>query len=272
MIHDDELDGYPAPVDPRHGPTDWRRGVLVLMRWGLVAGCLYLFGWSFPHAYYFAREAARQAQCVNNLKQIQLAIEYYHDKYGAFPPAYVADARGRRLHSWRALILPFLDLGPPPSVDYDFSEPWDGPHNIRLLDHMPAVFRCPDQNPLLIGATSYAAITGPGTMFPGSASVRRSEIKDELVGTLSVVEVANLPIPWTAPLDLDVRTMSFEINFPIQSAIGSRHPGGANVAMADSFVQFLKDGLSPLVLRARITIDGGELVVAEDSPKAWRSR
>ncbi len=36
---------------------------------------------------------ARQAQCVNNLKQIALALHGYHERYGQLPPAYVADAR-----------------------------------------------------------------------------------------------------------------------------------------------------------------------------------
>ena len=56
-----------------------------------------------------AREAARRAQCLCNLCQIKLAFHNYHSQYGSFPPAYVADANGRPMHSWRVLILPFME-------------------------------------------------------------------------------------------------------------------------------------------------------------------
>ena len=56
-----------------------------------------------------AREAARRAQCSNNLTQIGLAMHSYHAAHGCFPPAYVADEKGRPKHSWRVLLLPFLD-------------------------------------------------------------------------------------------------------------------------------------------------------------------
>ena len=57
-----------------------------------------------------ARESWRTAWCTcHGGGQIQLALSVYADEHGAYPPAFVADASGRRMHSWRALLLPYLD-------------------------------------------------------------------------------------------------------------------------------------------------------------------
>ncbi|MCH5375004.1 MAG: DUF1559 domain-containing protein, partial [Planctomycetes bacterium] len=55
-----------------------------------------------------AREAARRAQSMNNMKQIALAMHNFHDTYRAFPAGYSADADGKPLLSWRVHILPSL--------------------------------------------------------------------------------------------------------------------------------------------------------------------
>src|SRR5262245_13027393 len=66
-----------------------------------------------------AREAARRMQCVNNLKQIGLAIHSYHDTFNRFPSGFLFQApamanRADRANrapgfSWHTLILPQLE-------------------------------------------------------------------------------------------------------------------------------------------------------------------
>ncbi len=60
------------------------------------------------------REAARRTQCLNNMKQIGLALQNYHELWRVFPPGYVSevDAGGRDLGpgwGWAANLLPWLE-------------------------------------------------------------------------------------------------------------------------------------------------------------------
>jgi prepilin-type N-terminal cleavage/methylation domain-containing protein/prepilin-type processing-associated H-X9-DG protein len=52
-----------------------------------------------------AREAARRLRCTNNLKQLALAMQSYHDAYGCFPYG----ALGSHQMSWRVSILPYIE-------------------------------------------------------------------------------------------------------------------------------------------------------------------
>src|SRR5689334_8518185 len=55
-----------------------------------------------------AREAARRAQCTNNLKQIGLAMHSYHDQVGTFPPGF----KGVDWGTWLVWILPYIEQQP----------------------------------------------------------------------------------------------------------------------------------------------------------------
>jgi len=56
-----------------------------------------------------AREAARRSQCKNNLKQLGLAHQNYHDTYGMFAPGGTGDRDYAPRVSWQVRVLPFLD-------------------------------------------------------------------------------------------------------------------------------------------------------------------
>jgi prepilin-type N-terminal cleavage/methylation domain-containing protein len=52
-----------------------------------------------------AREAASRLSCLNNLKQLNLALHLYHDDYGTLPQARV----GPQHATWAVLILPYIE-------------------------------------------------------------------------------------------------------------------------------------------------------------------
>ncbi|WP_406698290.1 DUF1559 domain-containing protein [Singulisphaera sp. Ch08] len=58
-----------------------------------------------------ARESARRAQCVNNLKQIGIAMTNYHDTIGCFPPGQIG-ASDWMVWSAHAMLLPYLEQRP----------------------------------------------------------------------------------------------------------------------------------------------------------------
>jgi prepilin-type processing-associated H-X9-DG protein len=240
----------------------WRRPkravVAAAIAWVVSAECVTLLGAGIG----MARCSARRATCVNNLKQIGLALHNYHDFYHSFPPAYIPDADGKPMHSWRVLILPFMEYKTMYD-SYDFNEPWDGPHNKHLSEMTLGEFCCPkdaERASRKRGETSYVVVVGDETAWPGPRGMPLSEIggRDVLGKKILVVEVANSGINWTEPRDLSFADMDFHINGKPGRSVSSGHELGVNVMMADGSVRTLPLDLSPDELRAMLTVKGGE--------------
>jgi hypothetical protein len=246
-----------------------RRSLILLP----VATGLVLFGFRTPlHNAIIGR---RQSRCSDHLREIGRAMDEFHKKYGHFPPAYIADPDGEPIHSWRVLLLEFLD--PTLFKAYNFNEPWNGPRNTTLLRKMPLCYMCPNHDDDEQSCvTSYVVIVGAETVFPESGSKKITEIEDRVVGTILVAEVALLDIPWMEPRDLKFDQMSFRINDSSQPSISSSDPDGAGVVLVGGAVhrltrysggfrekEFIKAEMD--FTRALITSNGAELAYFDDS-------
>ncbi|QDT73647.1 DUF1559 domain-containing protein [Lacipirellula limnantheis] len=96
-----------------------------------------------------ARETARRGQCLNNLKQIGIATQNYHDTFGQLPPSFVTQV-AMPFDSWsiQARLLPYLEQG---NIfkGIDFKVTYKDPRQVvngQQITSLPvSVFRCPSE-------------------------------------------------------------------------------------------------------------------------------
>jgi prepilin-type N-terminal cleavage/methylation domain-containing protein/prepilin-type processing-associated H-X9-DG protein len=98
-----------------------------------------------------AREAARRAQCINNLKQIGLALHDYVQTVNTLPPGYVSVWDAINLvetgpgWGWGSMILPQLEQVPLCN-SINFNLAINDPSNTTAATTPLAVFLCPSDN------------------------------------------------------------------------------------------------------------------------------
>lgn len=209
-----------------------------------------------------SREAARRSQCVNNLKQIGLALHNYEVSYGMLPPARTVDASGQPLHSWRTLILPYLEQVRLYN-SIDLTRPWNDPANARAYNATVGAFHCPsDLGPP--NTTTYLASVGPRACFPPDGCRRLAEITNDHGEPLMVIEAgADAAVPWMAPTDADEGLV-----LGISPTTRVDHPGGTNAVFVDGSVRFIKVSTPAAERREMIEIAGRErqTLAAEEAP------
>jgi len=90
-----------------------RRGFTLIELLVVIAIIAVLIALLLP-AVQSAREAARRSQCVNNLKQLGLAMANYSDQFGSYPPGGITTNgdpwnAGANSLNWRAMVLPMME-------------------------------------------------------------------------------------------------------------------------------------------------------------------
>jgi HEAT repeat protein len=243
-----------------------------------------------------------RAKSRKNLTKLAQAFQDYFEVYRRFPPAALVDQWNppnvkrppdpgagppppRALLSWRVLILPYLGEERL-YKEFKLDEAWDGPHNKKLLEMMPAVYapaRGKTPGPHM---TYYQVFVGPDAPFqltqlwplraPGSppdllfGGPSIAQVADGTSNTFLMVE-AGEPVPWSKPEDLP-----YDAKKPLPK-LGGLFPDGFHAAFFDAKVFFVPRKLDQETLRAMITSRSGEPVfrdkvlkeaAAEEKPPA----
>ncbi len=205
------------------------------------------------------REAADRAVTKNNLMQMSLAMNSYADGYQTWPPAAICDANGKPLLSWRVAILPYIEQGAL-YQQFKLDEPWDGPHNSKLLAQMPKDYAFRDDKITPTGYTHFRVFVGNGAAFdpprpmgphgvtPGTP---HDDFTDGKANTILVVEAAT-PVPWTKPEELE-----YDPDGPLPP-LGGHFSDGFYAATANVSVRMIPKSVSEKTLRAAITRNAGD--------------
>jgi prepilin-type N-terminal cleavage/methylation domain-containing protein/prepilin-type processing-associated H-X9-DG protein len=230
-----------------------RRGFTLIELLVVIAIIAVLIALLLP-AVQAAREAARRIQCVNNLKQIGLALQNYHSSFDSFPPGgLVSRTSSGALHnstcwgSWSAhtMILPFMEQGAVyNSLNLWFVNQGDAKSDVMQTTGITtkiSAFLCPSSPPPPGGPSntfngyvptgnSYFASCGSSLMYDGRQGAGAPnglfQVQGSVYGIRDVTDGTSNTIAFG-----EWRIGDFNVNqLSIQDviAVGAQWPTGAN--------------------------------------------
>ena len=278
-----------------------------------------------------AREAARRAQCINNMKQLGLASANYESAHSVYPPGMYWQVIGGTTSVTTGggplvLLTPQLEQNAVANAINFMTTMWDPPNSTIHALGINTLW-CPSDNANIVRTypgggnsyprmaySSYAGMCGPWIantwsipglgagqrathsqakanqlgMFNVCSDVRISGVTDGTSNTIMWSEHTGVPLTAAAQLDWHwwtsgnhgdtLITSMFPPNpqrrIPGGSAAqafiysaSSMHPGGANVAMVDGSVRFIKDTIDSAQPMVPLTSAGVDPIQSEIA--AW---
>src|SRR5260370_41248988 len=91
------------------------------------------------------REAANRISCVNNLKQMGLALHHYHDTFGSFPPGSLPGPDDDLENGSSSGFVPLVRFLEPDNLanQWDPTQPWVPGPNFDLVSFSVKTHGCP---------------------------------------------------------------------------------------------------------------------------------
>ncbi len=226
-----------------------------------------------------SRDAARQAQCKNNMKQLGLAFHNYHDTFNGLPPGWTQhhpQPGPQTRFGWSVFILPFMEQAQL-YQRLDFQTQRAEP--LELFQTQISAYRCPEDPTDGInaqrgqfGTLNYSMNFGPvapprlienglAEFWPGQLPTPLKtdgmaylnsivRFRDVIDGTSNTFLAGERSFIGGAAIWMGVRGNDFETDQVTDCSHGheintseagfsSRHIGGAHFLMGDGSVRFL---------------------------------
>jgi prepilin-type processing-associated H-X9-DG protein len=288
-----------SPVTRQAPPATRQQPGWTLVELLIVTSIVLLLAALLLPAVASSRERARRMACANNLLQIGMALNNYHDAHGTFPPGYVSvvGPAGEDLGpgwGWAAMLLPHVQHAHLFN-SIDFEQGTDAAVNTTATSKNFEIFMCPSGG----GGASYAANFGRGDLFQTvdrgdgvffrNSRVRIKDIED---GSMTLLAGESAAAHWTGAsalppdpkrtgliLTLANRARVLAHTGPIAAGqpahmpndsagcvadFSSMHPGGAQFLFVDGSVRFLGQHINSGVYSALATRAAGDLANAAD--------
>ena len=221
--------------------------LLRLFLWVTMAAVVCsLLAWAMT-AVRSANEAAAAPRCASRLQSIVNELKRSASFRGHFPAAGTIGTTGELACSWRLDVLANVVPDTVRKSGYRFDEPWNSPHNGRwTINRNPRMFCCPKDDRSSPTYTSYVAVVGPDTMWPGAKPGPPTQTVD--LDTLLIVELPDSDIVWAEPRDVTVGELWKVIQ---REAMKRRphHPDGLHYATVGGEVRTLPYDITEAELR-----------------------
>jgi hypothetical protein len=201
------------------------------------------------------RASAHRIDRLNRLRRIALAMMIHEDEKGTYPLQAIMGDDGKPLLSWRVAILPYLEGGAELYEQFHLDEPWDSPHNSKLLAQMPEDYADPALPELAAeGNTTYQVPAHEESAFPpGVEGIGIGDIRDGTSKTAMVVEVIPArAVPWTKPEDWNV------VRETPHDGVARTDRKEFSAAYCDGSVHTIPVDIDPQMLWQHLTRAGGE--------------